>query len=60
MLVGWAWQVKTELEAAMAMVGEGGLNLAVMGPATELEKLKGPMGALGTKFFALDGGRPIR
>jgi len=47
-------EVKAELDVAVKLVGEGGLNLAVMGPATELEKLKEAMGPLGTKFFALD------
>lgn len=51
-------QVKTELDVAVGLVGEGGLKLAVMGPAAELEKLKGPMGPLGTKFFELDSGMP--
>jgi len=49
-------EVKPELDAAVGMVGEGGLNLAVMGPAAELEKLKEAMGPLGTKFYALDEG----
>merc|ERR1712093_867647 len=49
-------EVKEELDAAVAMVGEGGLNLAVMGPAAELEKLKEALGPLGTKFYALDEG----
>merc|ERR1712093_373253 len=41
---------------AVGIAGEGGLSLAVMGPAAELEKLKEPMGPLGTKFYELDGG----
>merc|ERR1712159_287707 len=49
-------EVKEELDAAVALVGEGGLDLAVMGPAAELEKLKEALGPLGTKFYALDGG----
>merc|ERR1712224_378661 len=48
--------VKAPLDKAVAMVGEGGLKLAVMGPAAELEKLKGPMGPLGTVFWETDGG----
>jgi len=47
--------VKAPLNAALSIVGEGGLELAVMGPAAELEKLKGPMGPLGTKFWEIDG-----
>ena len=46
--------VKSPLVAAVAMVGEGGLNFAVMGPASEPDKLKGPLGTLGTKFYELD------
>merc|ERR1712216_634890 len=49
-------EVKKELDEAVAMVGEGGLNLAVMGPSTELDKLREALGPLGTKFYALDGG----
>jgi len=48
--------VKAPLDKAVAMVGEGGLNLAVMGPPKELEKLKEPLGPLGTKFFETDAG----
>merc|ERR1719169_273630 len=36
-------EVKAELDAAVGLVGEGGLNLAVMGPTGELEKLKEAM-----------------
>ena len=43
--------VKAPLDAAVAMVGKGGLNLAVMGLAAELAKLRGTMGTLGTKFW---------
>jgi len=46
--------VKAPLDAAVAMVGEGGLDFAVMGPDSELDKLKGPLGTLGTKFYELD------
>ena len=49
-------EVKAELDTVVALVGDGGLNLAVMGPVAELEKLKEAMGPLGTKFFALDEG----
>merc|ERR1719230_2046390 len=48
--------VKAPLDAAVAMVGEGGLDLSVMGPAAELEKLKEALGPLGTKFWELDTG----
>jgi quinol monooxygenase YgiN len=47
--------VKAPLDTALSIVGEGGLELAVMGPAAELEKLKGPLGPLGTKFWEIDG-----
>ena len=36
--------VKAPLDAAVAMVGEGGLDFAAMGPDSELGKLKGPLG----------------
>merc|ERR1719183_2502928 len=42
--------VKAPLDAAVALVGEGGLDLSVMGPAAELEKLKAALTPLGTKF----------
>lgn len=48
--------VKAPLDAAVAIVGEGGLDLSVMGPAAELEKLKEALGPLGTKFWATDSG----
>jgi hypothetical protein len=48
--------VKATLDKAVAFVGEGGLNLAVMGPPKELEKLKEPLGPLGTKFYETDRG----
>lgn len=48
--------VKEALDAAVGMVGPGGLELSVMGPASELEKLKEAMGPLGTKFWELDSG----
>ena len=52
-------EVEEELGVACGIVGESGLDLSVMGPAAELEKLKGPMGPLGTKFFTLDEGPKI-
>lgn len=48
--------VKAPLDKAVAMCGEGGLNLSVMGPKAELEKLKEPMGSLGTVFWETDDG----
>eukprot|EP00933_Yihiella_yeosuensis_P081565 TRINITY_DN95218_c0_g1_i1.p1 TRINITY_DN95218_c0_g1~~TRINITY_DN95218_c0_g1_i1.p1 ORF type:complete len:275 (-),score=69.69 TRINITY_DN95218_c0_g1_i1:276-1100(-) len=48
--------VKEPLDAAVAMVGEGGLDLSVMGPAAELEKMKEALTPLGTKFWELDAG----
>jgi len=48
--------VKAPLDAAVAMVGEGGLDLSVMGPAAELEKLREALGPLGTKFWTTDSG----
>merc|ERR1712100_40731 len=47
---------KAELDKAVSIVGPGGLDLSVMGPAAELEKLKEALGPLGTKFYALDAG----
>merc|ERR1711887_316429 len=49
-------EVKAELDIAVGLVGDGGLDLSVMGPAAELEKLKEALGPLGTKFYALDAG----
>ena len=48
--------VKEALDAAVAIVGPSGLDLAVMGPPAELEKLKGVLGPLGAKFWELDSG----
>jgi quinol monooxygenase YgiN len=48
--------VKAPLDKALAIVGEGGLDLSVMGPAQELEKLKEAMGPLGTKFWESEKG----
>ena len=53
-------QVKDELDTAVKLVGEGGLNLAVMGHAAELEKLKNDLGPLGCKFYVLDSGKRFR
>jgi hypothetical protein len=44
------------LGAAVAMVGEGGLDLSVMGPAEELDKLREAFGPLGARFWETDGG----
>jgi len=48
--------VKEQLDKAVGIVGEGGLDLAVMGPAEELEKLKGALTPLGAKFYETDAG----
>lgn len=48
--------VNEHLNAALGLVGEGGLDLSVMGPAAELEKMKGPLGLLGAKFWELESG----
>ena len=48
--------VKAPLDVAVAIVGEGGLDLSVMGPAAELEKLKEALSPLGCKFWATDEG----
>jgi len=48
--------VKEALDKAVGIVGEGGLDLAVMGPAAELEKLKGALTPLGAKFYETDAG----
>ena len=53
-------QVKAEFDKAVLCVGAGGLDLAVMGPAAELEKLKKSLGPLGCKFYVLDSGGRIR
>ena len=49
-------QVKEELDKAVQLVGKGSLNLSVMGPAAELEKLKEDLGPWGCKFYVLDSG----
>ena len=43
--------VGTPLGAALELVGEGGLDLSVMGPAEELEKLRPTFGGLGARFW---------
>ncbi|CAE7816251.1 unnamed protein product [Symbiodinium sp. CCMP2456] len=52
--------VKEALDAAVGIVGPSGLDLSVMGPAAELEKLKEAMGPLGAKFWELDSGSMFR
>jgi hypothetical protein len=52
--------VDAELKTALELVGKNGLNLAVMGPAAELEKLKKDLGPLGCKFYVLDSGKRFR
>merc|ERR1712150_369854 len=47
--------VKESLEESLAIVGEG-LDLSVMGPAAELEKLKDALMPLGAKFWEIDSG----
>eukprot|EP01051_Picozoa_sp_SAG22_P024648 SAG22_NODE_6929_length_794_cov_1.250360_1_plen_203_part_10 len=51
-----AADVGEPLGVALEMVGEGGLELAVMGPAGELEKLKEAFEPLGARFWATDAG----
>jgi len=46
--------VGTALNEAVAMVGEGGLDLSVMGPASELDKMREALTPLGTRFWELD------
>lgn len=48
--------VKESLGAAMAIVGPGGLDLSIMGPKPELDKMRGPLAGLGPKFFETDEG----
>jgi hypothetical protein len=48
--------VKAVLDKAVAIVGEGGLDLSVMGPPKELEKLKEALTPLGCKFYITDRG----
>jgi hypothetical protein len=49
-------EVKEELAIACQIVGAGGLDLAVMGPGPELDKLRSSLEPLGAKFFTLDEG----
>ena len=44
------------LNAALAIVGEGGLDLSVMGPAAELDQMREALTPLGCKFWETDGG----
>jgi len=48
--------VKESLDKALAIVGDGGLDLSVMGPAAELEQMKEALAPLGCKFWELDEG----
>merc|ERR1719409_273764 len=48
--------VKAPLDIALAIVGDNGLDLAEMGPAAELDKLKSALGPLGAKFWETDRG----
>jgi quinol monooxygenase YgiN len=48
--------VKAPLDKAVEIVGKDGLKLAVMGPQSELDKLKEALDPLGTVYWALDGG----
>ena len=47
-----AADVDAPLGAALDIVGEGGLDLGVMGPAAELEKLREAFEPLGARFWA--------
>mmetsp|Transcript_25810 Transcript_25810/g.47196 ORF Transcript_25810/g.47196 Transcript_25810/m.47196 type:complete len:253 (+) Transcript_25810:61-819(+) len=51
-----AKDVAEPLGKAVELVGEGGVKLAVMGPAAELEKLKPTFDAVGAEYFVLDEG----
>ena len=45
------------LDKAVGLVGEGGLDLSLMGPAAELDKLRPAFEPLGAKFWeTVDGG----
>ena len=46
--------VKEPLDEALKIVGEGGLKLYIIGPATELEKLKPALSPIGAVFWELD------
>ena len=47
-------EVKKELDNTVALIGEGGLSLSIMGPGAELDKLRDVFGPIGTKFYVLD------
>ena len=49
-------EVKEILDKALAIVGPEGLRLHIMGPGSELEKLRPTLGPLGAEFFNLDPG----
>ena len=51
-----AADVGDPLGAALQMVGDEGLDLAVVGPAGELEKLKEAFEPLGARFWVTDAG----
>ena len=46
--------VKEPLDEALKIVGEGGLELYITGPASELEKLRPALSPIGATFWALD------
>jgi len=48
--------VKASLDKAVGIVGEGGLDLSVMGPKKELEKLTEALTPLGCKFWESEAG----
>ena len=49
-----AADVGDPLGVALELVGEGGLDLSVMGPAGELDKLREAFGPLGARFWVTD------
>ena len=46
--------VKEPLDEALKIVGEGGLKLYIIGPASELEKLRPALSPIGAVFWELD------
>mmetsp|Transcript_149570 Transcript_149570/g.363291 ORF Transcript_149570/g.363291 Transcript_149570/m.363291 type:complete len:415 (+) Transcript_149570:62-1306(+) len=48
-------EAKAHMEKEMAVVGEGGLKVMVVGPPTEVAKLKPELGTEGVTCFDLDG-----
>ena len=46
--------VKEPLDEALKIVGEGGLKLYIIGPASELEQLKPALRPIGAVFWELD------